>query len=160
MRYVTCVYFSKFIHHHSCIICIISLPARSSSAPAAAWSICCSSSLTAWRKTPRSGPRRSILPQVGGGVIKVCGLTCSALHSFKGLLSQFSTGLGCVGSVQHQVKHTLLKGGRGIFKVVENPKSQQHPCERIVVSESCDLHKSNTLIRMTGECAHSSLVGR
>lgn len=67
MRYVTCVYFSKFIHHHSCIICIISLPARSSSAPAAAWSICCSSSLTAWRKTPRSGPRRSILPQVGGG---------------------------------------------------------------------------------------------
>ena len=70
-------------------------------------------------------------------------LTCSALHSFKGLLSQFSTGLGCVGSVQHQVKHTLLKGGRGIFKVVENPKSQQHPCERIVVSESCEYLDQN-----------------
>ena len=71
MRYVTCVciyiyiiVFSKFSHHHSCIICIISCH-RSSSAPAAAWSICCSSSLTAWRETPRSGPRRSILPQVG-----------------------------------------------------------------------------------------------
>lgn len=89
-------------------------------------------------------------------------LTCSALHSFKGLLSQFSTGLGCVGSVQHQVKHTqVLRRGCGIFQGGGfSPKSQQHPCERIVVSESCDLHKSNTLIKMTGECAHSSLVER
>ena len=119
--------------------------------PAAACSICCSSSLTAWgRQTLNlvkilgkpAGPsgRSQTHRCLDDKFLKVCAsrLTCSALHSFKGLLSQFSTGLKTYPQVSRR-EFGISRWVQPFLATTTSPKSSLI-CKRIMVLQSCDLH--------------------